>query len=305
MKENKLVLGTAQLGLDYGIANTVGKPTGKQALEIMKYAVENGISYFDTAYSYGNSEIIIGKFLNTYKSYTNKINVITKMAPLNKEKSDKNEIDNRFFESLNRLGQKSIYCYMIHDYNDIKNNCDLINNRFLKFKEEGHIKKIGVSVYDKNQIEYLLKNFNFDLIQLPVSVFDQRLLENNILPELKKRKKDIYARSIFLQGLIFFNENNLPLKFTSVKKYFEKLNDISLKYNLSKEEIALLFVISIKEIDKIIIGAETIGQLKKNIETLNKLKYFYKLKSIIDFKSISIKDINIIDPRRWAQNDNN
>jgi len=300
MKENKLVLGTAQLGLDYGIANTVGKPTKKQAIEIIKYAVENGINYFDTAYSYGNSEIIICKFLNTYKSYKNKINIITKMVPLNKEKSDENEINYRFFESLNRLGQKSIYCYMIHDYNDIKNNCDLINDIFLKLKEEGYIKKIGVSVYDKNQIDYLLKNFNFDLIQLPVSVFDQRLLENNVLSELKKRKKDIYARSVFLQGLVFFNENNLPLKFTSVKKHFKKLNGVSLKNKLSKEEIALLFVNSIKEIDKIIIGVETIEQLKKNIETLNKLKCFYKLKSIISFKNLSIKNINIIDPRRWA-----
>lgn len=300
MKENKLVLGTAQLGLDYGIANTVGKPTKKQAIEIIKYAVENGINYFDTAYSYGNSEIIICKFLNTYKSYKNKINIITKMVPLNKEKSDENEINNRFFESLNRLGQKSIYCYMMHDYNDIKNNCDLINDIFLKLKEEGYIKKVGVSVYDKNQIDYLLKNFNFDLIQLPVSVFDQRLLENNVLSELKKRKKDIYARSVFLQGLVFFNENNLLLKFTSVKKHFKKLNGVSLKNKLSKEEIALLFVNSIKEIDKIIIGVETIEQLKKNIETLNKLKCFYKLKSIIGFKNLSIKNINIIDPRRWA-----
>ena len=62
MKENKLVLGTAQLGLNYGVANKTGKPTQNKAFEIMKYAVENGINYFDTAYNYGNSEIIIGKF---------------------------------------------------------------------------------------------------------------------------------------------------------------------------------------------------------------------------------------------------
>lgn len=62
MKANKIVLGTAQLGLDYGIANKIGKPEENKAFEIMKYAVENGINYFDTAYSYGNSEIIIRKF---------------------------------------------------------------------------------------------------------------------------------------------------------------------------------------------------------------------------------------------------
>ena len=82
MKQNKLVLGTAQLGLDYDIANKEGRPSEKEAFKIMKYAVEREIFYFDTAYSYGNSEIIIGKFLIFFKNYKNKINIITKMASL-------------------------------------------------------------------------------------------------------------------------------------------------------------------------------------------------------------------------------
>jgi len=46
MRENKLVLGTAQLGLDYGIANKLGKPAENKAFDIMKYAAENGINYY-------------------------------------------------------------------------------------------------------------------------------------------------------------------------------------------------------------------------------------------------------------------
>jgi len=106
MKESKLILGTAQLGSNYGIANTIGKPTEKQAIEIMKYAVENGIRYFDTAYSYNDSESRIGKFLNFHKNYKNKVNIITKMPSLKEEKLDEKNINNRFFESLHRLEQK-------------------------------------------------------------------------------------------------------------------------------------------------------------------------------------------------------
>lgn len=300
METNKLVLGTAQLGLNYGIANKTGKPVESEALEIMKYAVENGINCFDTAYSYGNSEIIIGKFLNTYKSYKNKINTITKMASLNKEKPDEDDINDRFFESLNRLGQNSIYCYMVHDFNDIRNNYDLINDVFLKLKEEGHIKKIGVSIYDKSQIKFLLKNFDFDLIQIPINIFDQRLLMDDILVDLKKRGIEIYARSVFLQGLIFLDKYNLPLKFKSIKKQLEKLNDISLKFNISKEEVALLFVNAITEIDKIMIGIEKIEQLKRNIEIVNNFKNIHKMKTIINFKNFAIENENIVDPRKWV-----
>ena len=299
MKENNLVLGTAQLGLDYGIANKEGRPSEKEAFGIMKYAAENGINYFDTAYSYGNSETTIGKFLNTYEAYKNKINIITKMPSLKKEKLNEKNINNRFFESLNRVGQKSIYCYMVHDFNDIRNNCDEIGKVFLKLKENNYIKKIGVSIYDKSQIKFLLKNFDFDLIQIPINIFDQRLLMDDILVDLKKRDIEIYARSVFLQGLIFLDRNNLPSKFKSIKKQFEKLNEISLKYNLSKEEIALLFVNTINEIDKIVIGVEKISQLRRNVKILSKSESFNEKKTLINFEDFFIEDTNITEPRKW------
>ena len=299
MKESKLVLGTAQLGLDYGIANKEGRPPEKEAFKIMKYAIESGILYFDTAHSYGSSEIIIGEFLNIFNDYKNKINIITKIPSLKEEKLDEKNINNHFFESLHRLRQESIYCYMIHDFNDIKNNCDEIAHSFTKLKKEGYIKKVGVSVYDEFQIDYLLKNFEFDIIQLPINIFDQRLLENGSLIKLKKKYIEIYARSVFLQGLIFLTYNTVPLSLKKVNNYIEKLNAISLKYNLTKEEIALLFIDSINEIDKIVIGVEKIDQLQKNVKILTKSESFNKIKTLINFEEFFIKDVNIIDPRRW------
>ena len=122
MKANKIVLGAAQLGFNYGIANEKGKPSMSDAFGIMKYTAENGINYFDTAYSYENSEIIIGKFLNFDKNYKNKINIITKMLSLKKEKLNEKDINDCFFESLHRLEQKSLYRYIIHGFDNIKND---------------------------------------------------------------------------------------------------------------------------------------------------------------------------------------
>jgi len=299
MRENKLVLGTAQLGLDYGIANKMGKPEENKAFEIMKYAVENGINYFDTAYSYGNSETTIGKFLNIFEVYKNKINIITKMPSLKKEKLSEKNINNRFFESLHRLGKESIYCYMIHDFSDIENNCDEIGNIFLKLKENGYIKKNGVSIYEPYQLEFLVKYFDFDLIQLPINIFDQRFITNKSLQRLKRKNIEVYARSIFLQGLLFLEENTLSPKMKKFKNYLSRLNEISLKYNFSKEEIALLFVKAITEIDKIVIGVEKIDQLQRNVKILSKSDSFNKIKTLINFKDFFIKDANIIDPREW------
>lgn len=299
MKESKLILGTAQLGFKYGIANTIGKPTEKQAIEIMKYAVENGIRYFDTAYNYNNSESRIGKFLSLHKNYKNKINIITKMPSLRNEKINEKIINKYFFSSLKKLRQESIYSYMVHDFNDIKNNSYSMTKIFFKLKNDGYIKKIGVSVYNENQIKFLIRNFDFNLIQIPINIFDQRLLKDDILLDLKKRGIEIYARSVFLQGLIFLDRNNLPPKFKSIKKYLEKINNISLKYNIPKEDIALLFINSINEIDRIIIGVEKIEQLKKNIEALNRSENFAEIERAINFQDLSIENKEIIDPRKW------
>lgn len=190
---------------------------------------------------------------------------------------------------------------MVHDFNDVKNNCDLISDSFLKLREEGYIKKIGVSVYDKHQIDYLLKYFDFDLIQLPISIFDQRFVADKFLQKLKRKNIEIHARSVFLQGLVFLNENALPNKLSKFKDYIERLNDISFKYNFSKEEIALPFINSINEIDRIIIGVEKIEQLKKNIKALNRAKEFAKIKTAINFKNLFIKNKKIINPREWLK----
>ena len=57
-----MVLGTVEIGLDYGINNKEGKPSHKQAFELLDAAFENGIRELDTAEGYGDSEDIIGEY---------------------------------------------------------------------------------------------------------------------------------------------------------------------------------------------------------------------------------------------------
>lgn len=301
MKANKLVLGTAQLGFNYGIANKTGKPSKNESFNIMKLAAESGISYFDTAYSYGDSEIIIGKFLKTCKEYRDKVNIITKMPAL-KERIVNEKLINRYFsESLERLNKSSMYCYMIHDFNDIADNSDVISKVFLSFKDAGFIKKIGVSIYNESQIKFLLENFELDLVQLSINIFDQRLVKSDVLCDLRKKGIEIYGRSIFLQGLIFVDEKSLPPSLLGAIPYIKRLGEISSQLGMTKEEIALLFVNSISEIDKIVLGVEKIEQLKRSIDAFNRVRTFNKSKDIIPFNSFSIKDENIINPARWGR----
>lgn len=294
--ENKLALGTAQLGLKYGIANREGIPERGEALEILKTAVDAGIRVFDTAYMYGESEEVIGEFL---KSNTCEINLISKMPHLSGEISEK-AVRGYFDESLKRLAQKRIYSYMIHSTKDlVADRKGIIAGIMKEWKKEGRIQKIGVSVYDREEINFLRTHFGFDLIQIPLNIFDQRLIKDGTLTELKKRNCEIHARSIFLQGVVFLSRDDLPPHLKGLLSCLEKLDFFARKTGFSSEEIALLYVYLLPGIDKVVIGVEKKSQLLNNLSIINKSISFRDALKSIDISLLGVNEPSLVDPRKW------
>ena len=78
MNYSKLMLGTVQFGMDYGIANTSGKPDAATVKQILFEAFENGVNALDTAPEYGDSEEVIGKTMAELK-LSDKFKIVTKI----------------------------------------------------------------------------------------------------------------------------------------------------------------------------------------------------------------------------------
>ncbi len=285
--KNKLVLGTAQFGLNYGISNQRGKIPQKEIFKILKYAVKNKIDFLDTAYSYGDSEKIIGEFIKVNKT---SFNIISKLPKCNSK-----AVKGFFFKSLARLKQDKIYGYLVHDFKSfLKDNTCW--NVLEKLKKERKIKKIGFSLYYPSELKYLLKNnIDFDIIQIPYNIFDQRF--TSYFSQLKKRKIEIYIRSVFLQGLVFKNPNKLEKKFIKIKDKLTSLRLISEKLNIPISAVCLNFTILNSYIDKVLIGVDSIDNLKENIKAL---KYKDRIKNIYS-KVFSLKedDKEAILPINW------
>jgi hypothetical protein len=67
--------------------------------------------------------------------------------------------------------------HIVHRGEDLlKPGGEIIHQQLLRWKAEGKTDKIGVSVYDEQELELILQQFRFDIVQLPVNVLDQRLL---------------------------------------------------------------------------------------------------------------------------------
>lgn len=288
---NKLVLGTVQLGLDYGINNQIGKPSLEKAFDILHVAFDNGIRILDTAEAYGNSQDVIGKFIKANPN--KKFNIISKLAANHSLKNK--EILGHIKNNCEILGVNQLYGYMFHNYPSFKQNVSLIEELKLA-KKQGIIKKIGISLYGNNEIEDIIDNYeDFDFIQVPFNAFDNASKRKDILKKVKNKNIEVHTRSVFLQGLFFKSSNSLPENLHKLQPYLATFKDIMIKNDIDTETLALQYVLQKEYIDHVLIGVEDENQLIKNIITCNNNIYIPHN----DIDAIHICEEELINPTSW------
>ena len=278
---NKLALGTAQFGLDYGVTNSKGKVQVEEVELILGCAKENSINTLDTAASYGNSEEVLGSIgISDFQ-------IITKTIPL---KNGVDEVIKHFQQSLTFLNKSSVNGLLIHNINEIEHkNFNTLFKELTELKRQGLVNKIGFSIYTPEQVDFLLKNFDFDLIQVPFNIFDNRLIQGGQLQALNNKGIEVHARSVFLQGVIL-DFNNLSNYFSPWKKEFSIYQETVKDNGLSLLECALNFVLNIREIDKVLVGVNSERQLKEIIQAVKRRS---------NLSAYPINDINLLNPSLW------
>ena len=288
---SKLILGTVQFGLNYGINNTIGKMSEDKVFELLENAYDLGIKTLDTAEAYGNAHSVISNF---HKQSKKRFNIISKYSSSNFDYPI--DLVERIQVHCSNFNVNYLEGYMFHSYNDFKMN---INNdpRVLdNIKNTGLVKKIGVSVYSNDEIEDLLNFKNINLIQLPFNLFDNQYQRKEILEKAKKRNIEIHTRSVFLQGLFFKNINTLNNFLSPLKNNLIELNSILKSYNIDMNSLALNYSINKSYIDKVLIGVDSLEQLQENIKALQTTGLTSVFKEIDD---IQIKEKELLNPSLW------
>ncbi len=265
----RLTLGTAQFGLDYGITNKKGKVDIKEIKKIISLAKSNGIFSYDTAQEYGDSEKILGQYTKDEN-----FNFTTKISNLKVESFNPENIKichEKLESSLKNLNIKSIDTLLMHDVSDFKKPGNIYLKNWLKeIKNMKLVKKIGVSIYDQKELLNINRDF-LDVVQIPISLYNQKFLKGSILGDLKKLDSKIQARSIFLQGLLITPSQKWPNSMQeNLKKHHSRLESFLKAKDISLLDIALAFIKSINYIDSIIIGITSVNDLQEIIESYNK-----------------------------------
>lgn len=284
--KNKLILGTVQFGLNYGISNTLGKPSSVEVYDILDEAFSQGIFTLDTADAYGNAIDLIGSY---HKKKRNLFKILSKFKNVKKD-----ELIDSIRMDLDKLSIESFEAYSYHSFSEFIEKPFLIDE-LNKAKHLGLIKKIGISVYSNDEFHKSINFDSIDIIQLPYNLLDNKNIRGYLLQVAKERNKEIHVRSVFLQGLLFKDPQSLPKKLFPLKQYIEMIKQITEKESITKESLALSYPLYNKFIDNVLIGVDTKEQLIQNVNSIVSRPDIFKY---ID-TNINVKEIHLLNPVNW------
>ena len=262
-----MTLGTVQLGMNYGIANRDGKPSEEKSFSILQAALEGGITCLDTARAYGDSEEVIGRFLKQYKG--EKPAIVTKVRKL--EGSTPRELEKFVTDSietsLEKLGVNKVDAVMLHGAQDPVIHGKACADAVKALIDHGYTQRVGVSVYTAEDIEGMLPYDIFTVTQVPMSIFDQRLIAGGSIDKLKDRDYTVFVRSVFLQGLFFLDPDGMtdPILQEHAAPRIRLLRDIAAGEGMTVEQLAIAFMRDCAGVTSLVLGADTPEQVKANI----------------------------------------
>lgn len=285
----KISIGSAQFGMDYGVSNLNGKVTFQEVESILEFSKKAKIRLIDTAISYGKSEDILGKIgISNFQ-------IVSKLPKIPDNVDPHSWIIKQVEGSINRLKIEQLYCLLLHQPTDLKGPYLNVISEALNFlKSSGLVTKIGASIYRPEDLDDIYPLINLDVIQSPMNIVDRRLEKSGWLAKLHKDGVEIHARSVFLQGLLLMQRNKIPLKFEKWSFIWDKWNYELDKRKLNSIAECLAYPSCLNEIDRVIVGVNSLFQLK-NIISASKIE-----PSNQNWSFMISNDDKLINPSNWS-----
>lgn len=285
---NRLALGTVQFGLPYGIANQTGQVSRLEASAMLQLALASSIDTLDTAIAYGDSETCLGEV------GTQGFKVVTKLPAVPDScENVSNWVQQQLSMSLSRLGVNKVYGLLLHRSEQLLGSNGLEFYQALQaLKDNGQVQKIGISIYSPTELDALIPRYQFDLVQAPFNLVDQRLCRTGWMQRLKDDDVEIHTRSAFLQGLLLMAEADIPEKFLPWSGLWHTWHQWLLEKEVSAVQACLALPLSFPEIDRVVVGVDSVSQLAQIVSATNKLLQ-------ADLPDLQCDDENLINPANW------
>jgi aryl-alcohol dehydrogenase-like predicted oxidoreductase len=259
---SRVALGTAQLGMPYGIANATGRPEEAAALEIVAECWQAGVRYFDTAQAYGDSEVVLGRALR-HCGVAGEARVISKLSPALEVESVE-AILNSLHVSLDRLELRRLWGVLLHREEQLDYWNDKVGKALNLARRHGLVDHVGVSVYSPQRALQALESPGLDLLQLPANLFDRRMKRAQVFANASTKAVTVFIRSIYLQGLTLFSSKHAKATAPFAISAVAALEEFCRGKGIEQKRFAFDYARDISSEAVRIVGAETKEQVMEN-----------------------------------------
>lgn len=273
----KLGLGTVQFGQAYGVSNMRGQVNREEASVILKRAHAGGVRVLDTAANYGEAENVLAAL------DTSGFRIVTKTIGT---RNGADQVVARARQSAKCLQADTLLVHSAADLADAS-----LWPALQSLKDQGVFRRIGISAYVADDPLALARHFKPDVMQIPFSLLDQRLLKSGALEALKRMGVEIHARSIFLQGLLFLE--TLPEKLRHAALELSVIKATIASAGITPLAAALAFVLARPEIDVALVGVTSVGELEDILAAAES-----PLPSL-DWSTLALSDEKVLTPSLW------
>lgn len=285
----RLALGTVQFGLPYGVANQVGQVARTDAKTMLQLAATSGIDTLDTAIAYGDSEACLGSL------GTENFKLVTKLPAVPDDCANVGEwVSQQMSASFSRLGVNAVYGLLLHRSDQLLGPHRVALYQALRaLKDAGQVQKLGISIYSPSELTALSPDYHFDLVQAPFNLVDRRLHTSRWMQRLKDDGVELHTRSAFLQGLLLMARAEVPLKFSNWGDLWDRWQQWLAEHDVCAVQACLAFPLSFPEIDRVVIGADSVKQLSQIVSAANS-------QSLRGAPDLQCEDPNLINPALWS-----
>lgn len=289
MASQRLVLGTAQFGLPYGVANRGGRVSREEAARILDYARSVGLDTLDTAIAYGDSEQRLGEI------GIGRWHVVSKLPAVPESCTNvAGWVRESVAVSLSRLKIKKLRGLLLHRPQQLLEvSGQALYAALNTLKIEGLVEKIGISIYDPDELDALWPHFRLDLVQVPFNILDRRLSTTSWLTRLKRAGTEVHVRSVFLQGLLLMDAASRPAYFQPWQPLWDQWHRWHAENKFSPLQTCLGFVLAQPQIDRVIIGVDSLKHLQDILAVINEVR-------IEPPANLISADVELINPSKWT-----
>lgn len=253
-----------------GVESKADMLSEKDAIYLLHEALGKGINFFDTARMYGDSENIMGK---AFEGRRAEVVLATKCRHFRIDGQLLPDDQLRLFieksvqESLNALRTDYLDVFMLHQADlEILDN-PIVAEVFDDLRKKGIIRATGSSTYTIDETQRALETGNWDVIQLPFNLLDQR--QASCFHRAYKKGVGVVVRSVLLKGLLSDKGKNLHIALADVENHIRNYEALM---ELNVEDLptaATRFALSFDEVSSVLVGIDKLEYLYKALQIAN------------------------------------